>query len=177
MAFVVRTRGPAPGLPQLLRGELHAMDPNLPFYRPATMEQIVADARAGTTFALMLLAVGALTTLLLGAVGLYGVIAYVVSLRTREISIRIALGLVPSAAAHLILRQGGAIIGVGAAAGLAAFLVFSKLLTTLAFEVRPVDLTTLVVALAGVVGIATAATWIPARRASRIDPARALSGD
>ncbi|HEY7236061.1 MAG TPA: ABC transporter permease, partial [Gemmatimonadaceae bacterium] len=115
MAFVVRTRAPMPGLPARLRQELRAFDPSLPFYRPAAMEQIVTDARAGTTFALTLLAVGATVTLFLGIIGLYGVIAYVVSLRSREISIRIALGLVPAAAARMILRQGEAIIGAGAA--------------------------------------------------------------
>ena len=177
MAFVIRTRGPAPGLPQMLRKTLHVLDPHLPFYRPATMEQIVTDARAEMMFALTLLSVGAAATLVLGVVGLYGVIAYVVSLRSREISIRIALGLAPSAAARMILRQGEAIVAGGAVAGLVVFVLFAKLLTTLAFEVSTVDAATLAAAMLAVLVIATVATWIPARRAARVDPARALSAD
>src|SRR5205823_9468078 len=134
---------------------LQALDRNLPFYRPATMEQIVADARAGMTFALTLLAVGAMATLLLGVIGLYGVIAYLVSLRTREISIRIALGLAPIAAARMILRQGEAIVAGGAVAGLVVFVLFAKLLTTLAFEVSTVDAATLAAAMLAVLVIAT----------------------
>ena len=177
MAFVIRTRAAMPGLPTRLRQELHAMDPDLPFYRPATMEQIVAEARAGMTFALTLLAVGATVTLLLGIVGLYGVIAYVVSLRSREISIRIALGLAPAAAARLILRQGEALVAAGAAIGVVVFVLFARLLTSFAFEVSTLDLTTLVGSVVAVLLVATLATWVPARRASRVDPARTLSAD
>jgi putative ABC transport system permease protein len=177
MAFVVRTRLPTPALLSRLRQELHASDPNLPFYRPATMEQILGDARAGMTFALTLLAVGAAVTLLLGVIGLYGVIAYVVSLRSREISIRIALGLDPAAAARMILRQGEAIVVSGAAAGLVVFLLFARLLTTFAFGVNVLDLTTLVCSVVAVLLVATLATWVPARRAARVDPARTLSAE
>jgi ABC-type antimicrobial peptide transport system permease subunit len=177
MAFVVRTRGPVPGLPQRLRQELHALDPQLPFYRPAMMDDVVADARTATTFALLLLVAGAVATLALGVVGLYGVIAYVVKLRSREISIRIALGLEPGAAARLILRQGQAIVAVGVVAGLGAFLLFAKLLASLAFEVRPVDGPTLGASLAMVVLVASIATWLPARRAAGVDPARTLNAD
>lgn len=177
MAFVVRTRGPAPALPQRLRGELRAMDPNLPFHRPATMEQLVADARAEMLFALTILAVGAAATLALGVIGLYGVIAYVVSLRSREIAIRIALGLMPAAAPRLILRQGASIVAAGAVAGLAVYFAFAKLLSALAFEVRPLDGATLVVSLAAVLIVAGGATWIPARRAARVDLSRVLDAE
>lgn len=177
MAFVVRTTAPMPGLPARLRGELRTLDPALPFHRPATMEQILGDARAEMTFTLTLLAVGAAITLVLGIIGLYGVIAYVVSLRSREISIRIALGLMPAAAARMILRQGETIIIIGAAVGLVVFLLFARLLTTLAFEVRALDLTTLTFSVAVVLVVATIATWVPARHAARVDPARALSTD
>jgi hypothetical protein len=177
MAFVVRTRAPMPGLAQRLRQELHALDPELPFHRPAAMEQLVSDARAGMIFALLLLMAGALTTLVLGVVGLYGVIAYVVSLRSREISIRIALGLTPAAAALMILRQGGKIVAAGAVVGVGVFLVFARLLTTLTFQVSSVVLTTIFEATLLVIAIAVAATWLPARRAARVDPADALSAD
>jgi len=141
------------------------------------MEQLVTDARARMTFALGILAAGAVATLLLGVVGLYGVIAYAVSLRRREIGIRIALGLAPRDAARMILQQGEAIVVAGAFAGLVVFMLFAKLLESVAFEVRTVDVATLTGALATVVAISLAATWMPARRAARIDPAEALRSD
>ena len=177
MAFVVRTTAPMPDLPRALARELHAMDPTLPFYRAATMEQIVTDARAQMTFALGVLTVGAIATLVLGVVGLYGVIAYAVSLRTREIGIRIALGLAPAGAARMIVRQGETIVVAGAAAGLVVFVAFAKLLESLAFEVKTVDAATLAGALASVLIISSLATWMPARRAARVDPAEALRAD
>lgn len=177
MAFVVRTRGPAPELPRALARELRAMDPTLPFYRPAMMEQLVADARARMTFALGILTVGAVATLVLGVVGLYGVIAYAVSLRTRELGIRIALGLSPASAARMMLRQGERIVVAGALSGLAVFVLFAKLLESVTFEVRTVDAATLAGALATVLVIASLATWMPARRAARVDPAEALRSD
>lgn len=177
MAFVVRTRGSEPGLPILLRQELHALDPSLPFHHPATMDQLVSDARGQMTFALTVLAVGALSTLLLGVVGLYGVIAYVVSLRSREISIRIALGLPPAGAARMILLQGEAIVVIGIAAGVAVFLLFARLLRSLAFEVSTIDSIALGEALVAVLIVATFATWIPARRAACVAPADALKAD
>ncbi|HEY9226562.1 MAG TPA: FtsX-like permease family protein, partial [Gemmatimonadaceae bacterium] len=177
MAFVVRTRGPAPDLPSALRRELRAMDPNLPFYRAATMEDIVVDARAHLTFALAVLAVGAIATLLLGVVGLYGVIAYALSLRTREIGIRIALGLDPSGASRLLLKQGEVVVVVGAAAGLVIFLLFAKLLASVTFEVKTIDVASLLGAVALVVIITSLATWVPARRAARVDPTEALRAD
>ena len=177
MAFVVRTQRPLPGLPLVLRRELRALDPSLPFYRPATMEQIVVDARARLTFALAALAIGALATLLLGVVGLYGVIAYAVSLRTREIGIRIALGLEPSGATRMLLKQGQFVVAAGALAGLMIFLLFARLLDSVTFEVRTLDIASLGGALALVVVTSLIAAWIPARRSARIDPADALRAD
>jgi ABC-type antimicrobial peptide transport system permease subunit len=119
------------------------------------------------TFTLTLLAVGAMVTLVLGIIGLYGVIAYVVSLRSREISIRIALGLMPIAAARMVLREGEAIILAGAAFGLVVYVLFARLLTTLAFEMSALDLTTLACSLVLVLVVATMATWVPVRVARR----------
>lgn len=177
LAFVVRSRGSVPGLPRLLERELHALDPNLPVYRPASMADIVTDARSRLTLTLLVLATGAGVTLLLGLVGLYGVIAYVVSLRSREISIRIALGLAPHAAARLILRQGQAIVAAGAIVGIVAFVAFARLLTSLTFEVSAVDGRTIVAATMLVLTTAMLATWIPARRAALLDPAEVLKDE
>lgn len=177
MAFVVRTRSTTPAIVDALRRELRAMDPTLPFYRAAWMDQIVADARARLTFALAVLGAGAAATLLLGVVGLYGVIAYAVGLRSREISIRIALGLTPDGASRMLLRQGVLVAGAGLAIGLAIFLAFAKLLNTLSFDVPTVDPASLAVALVIVAAIAVLATWVPARRAARVNPTDALRAD
>jgi ABC-type antimicrobial peptide transport system permease subunit len=128
-------------------------------------------------FVLILLGTGAAMTLTLGIVGLYGVIAYVVNLRTREIGIRIALGLTPSNATRMIVRQGESVIVAGAVAGAVVFVGFARLLRSLTYGVSAVDLLSLGVALSIVVAVASLATWLPARRAARIDPAEALRND
>jgi len=100
-----------------------------------------------------------------------------VSFRSREISIRIALGLAPASAARLVLREGVTIVVAGTIAGLAVFVVFSRLLASLAFEVSPIDVAAVLGATFAVGAVATLSTWIPARRASRADPAAALRSD
>jgi ABC-type antimicrobial peptide transport system permease subunit len=116
-------------------------------------------------------------TLALGVVGLYGVIAYVVNLRAREIGIRIALGLSPSRATRMIVRQGEVVVVLGAATGALVFLAFARLLRSLTYGVSVVDGTSLGIAVAIVIAVASVATWLPARRAARIDPAEALRNE
>jgi predicted permease len=177
MAFVVRTRTPSPEIASTLRRELQALDRNLPFHRPGRMEQIVADSRASMAFALVVLGVGAAATLILGVVGLYGVIAYVVTLRSREICIRIAVGLDPVAAPRLLLRDGAGVVVAGAAAGVLVFVAFARLLGSLTFEITPRDPPVIAFAIAAVLAIAAVAMWIPARRTARVNPADALKAD
>ena len=174
MTFAVRTRGPMTGLGAAVEREIRELAPHLPVFDFATMEELVARSSSRMTFALLLLAIGASATLALGVVGLYGVIAYLVGLRSRELGIRIALGLAPERAARMLLIEGERIVAIGAALGLLAFVAFAKLLSSLAFEVSVVDRAAITVAVATVLTVATLATWIPARRAARIDPAVAL---
>ncbi len=177
MSFVVRSRKGATPSPAALDREIRGLDPNLPIYRISSMDQTVAEAGSRMTFALLLMAASAITTLALGVLGLYGIISYVVRLRTREIGVRIALGLPPAGAARMILRQGEVIVVAGAVAGLVVFVAFSRLLTRLVFGVSTVDVNSLVVATVVILGIATVATWIPARRAAQIDPMEALRSE
>ena len=141
------------------------------------MTETIAKAGSRTTFVLLLLVAGATATLVLGVVGLYGVVAYVVGMRTREIGIRIALGLAPERAVRLVLGQGEVIVVAGAATGLAVFIAFAKLLRSVAFGVSVVDTTSIVAAVGLIIAVATLATWIPARRAAKIDPAAALKSE
>lgn len=123
---------------------------------------------------LLLLGTGAVMTLALGIIGVYGVIAYAVSRRSREIGIRIALGLAPSHATQLIVREGAVVIGAGAVTGVIAFVAFAGLLRSLTYGVSMIDGASLAVAVTLVSVVAALASWIPARRAAQIDPAIAL---
>ena len=177
MFFAVRTRGAVPQLSRSLERAIHSIDPSAPFSDVHPMTELVSNAGIHLRFILLLLAVGATATLTLGVVGLYGVVAYVVGFRAREISIRIALGLQPNRAVAMIVRQVTVVVAVGAVVGLIAFIAFAKLLRAVAFDVNVVDVRSLSFATAVVIAISMMATWAPARRAGRIDPAEALKTD
>ncbi len=177
MAFVVRTRWPIGELRSGIERAIHTVSRTVPINDIATMQERVATAASRVTFVLTLLAAGAAVTLLLGVVGLYGVIAYVVGLRSREIGIRIALGMSPAGATRMILAQGEAIVLAGVGVGLFAFLAFARLLDRLAFQVSVVDGVALGLSCVIVCLVASAATWVPARRASRVDPSEALRAE
>jgi putative ABC transport system permease protein len=177
MAFVVRTRGPDARATTDVRKAIHALDPSVPVYDVASMTERVARAGRRVTVVLLLLGAGALATLALGVVGLYGVITYVVSLRSREIGIRIAIGLAPERATRMLLGQGTAIVVVGAVIGVGAFLVFARLLTDLVFGVPVVDRAAIAAASSIVFAVAMLATWRPARRAARVDLMTALKAE
>jgi ABC-type antimicrobial peptide transport system permease subunit len=115
--------------------------------------------------------------LALAAVGLYGVLAYMVSLRRREIGVRLALGASPSGVARLISTQGAGLAAIGIVVGSALFLGASRFLHAHVFGVGAVDPLTIVTVSACLMAVAIASSWIPARRASRIDPATVLTGD
>jgi putative ABC transport system permease protein len=119
----------------------------------------------------------AIVTLVLGAIGLYGVMAYVVALRTRELGLRIALGASPRAVVAMMTRQGVVLTAFGIGAGLLLFVLVARFLRTLLFGVAPTDLLTLSSASVLLVAIAALASWIPARRTSRLDPADVLRAE
>jgi hypothetical protein len=177
MAFVVRTRRSTGALaPELLRG-IQRLDPIVPVLELQSLDAHVAKAGRRMRFVLTLLGVGAAMTLTLGLLGLYGVIAYIVNLRKREIGIRIALGMAPSRAMRMIVRQGESVVLAGCGAGVLMFIAFARLLRNLTYGVGAVDVASLGVAVTVVVVVASLATWIPARSAARIDPAEALRND
>jgi ABC-type antimicrobial peptide transport system permease subunit len=125
----------------------------------------------------MVLGAAALVTLVLGAVGLYGVMAYVVSLRARELAVRIALGATPSAVIRMLTTQGVIVTGFGVVGGLVLFVIVARALKSLLFGVASTDPVTLLSASLLLVGIAAFASWLPARRTARVDPADVLRSE
>jgi putative ABC transport system permease protein len=177
LAIVAHTSGDVATTTSAIQRIIHQTDPTLPTYSVRSMRATVEDSLAMLAFTMIILMVAASVTLVLGMVGLYGVIAYVVSLRTRELGVRIALGAQPSAIATMVTTQGLALCGIGVVIGLALVISGGRLLRSLLFEVGPTDPLTLGATVAVVGAFAVLASWIPARRASRVNPAEALRAD
>jgi putative ABC transport system permease protein len=177
VAFVLRTRDNPASLTTSVRGILRDLDPALPSYRVAPLGDLLSRAAARTVFTLLVLGIAAVIAMTIGAVGIYGVISYLVSLRTREIGVRLALGARPVDVHRLVARQALTDAGVGVVAGLAGTAILTRVLTAELFEVSPTDPTTLAGAAGLLLLTAMVASWVPARRAARLDPARALRSE
>jgi hypothetical protein len=174
VAVVVRGTGDAAALAAPLARTLRTLDASVPMYRPRPMTDVVAQAAARTSFTLALLGIASMVALLLGAIGIYGVISYVVSLRTREIAVRMALGATPAVVRRMVLLQGTRVAVLGVVLGLVSALAATRVLSALLFGVAPRDLSTLALAAIVLLLIALMASWLPARRASAVQPAGAL---
>jgi putative ABC transport system permease protein len=173
-SFVVRTSGESPALSGPLQNELHQIDPNLPFRRPRSMEQLVASSVALQRFNLSLLSLFSAMGLLLSAIGIYGVMAYNVSQRTHEIGLRMALGAQTRQILKLVLRQGMTLALIGTVLGLRLALSLTRVLKKLLFGVSPTDPLTLVLVSFVLLSAAFLACYLPARRAAKVDPLIAL---
>jgi ABC-type antimicrobial peptide transport system permease subunit len=141
------------------------------------METTVSDSLARLAFTMIMLGVAAAVTLALGVVGLYGVIAYIVTLRTRELGVRIALGAQPGSVAVMVARQGLALSALGIVAGIVLLAVVGRFVRSFLFEVAPMDPLTIGGSTVLLAIFALLASWIPARRASMVDPTEALRSD
>jgi len=170
----VRTEGNTAASTAGVRSAVRGLDPTLPVYRLRPATEIVADASARRSVTFLLLACATGVAILLGAIGLYGVMSYVVALRTREVGLRLALGAQPSEVTRTVCGQGLAVAAVGIAAGLAGSVMLTRFLATLLFEVSTTDPAVLVLSSIGLLLVAAIATWLPARRAASIDPLLAL---
>lgn len=177
MGLVVRTAGDPGAVTRPVDDAVRALDPALPVFDAQPMTGVVRASLARLSFTMMIIGVAAAVTLLLGAIGLYGVIAYIVSLRTRELGVRIALGATPRAVAGMVTRQGLTLTGAGIAAGLVLFALVARFIRSLLYGVAPSDPVTLAGVAVVLVGVAMLASWIPARRAARVDPMEALRGE
>jgi putative ABC transport system permease protein len=177
LAFVVRSGGDPASATGAIRDAIRQLDPTLPVYRVRPFEDIVVRASSRRYFTLLMIACASAIAILLGAVGLYGVMSYVVTLRTREMGIRIALGAAPGSVRRMVTRQGLAVSAIGIVLGLLGATALTRFLAAVLFEVSPTDKTVLALSATLLFGIAAVATYLPARRAAAIDPAITLRAD
>jgi predicted permease len=176
LTFVIRARGTANVL-EAARAELRAVDPDIPMVRPGSLEELVAADLAPSRFYLLLLALFAGLAVVLAAVGLYGVVAYLVSHRTREIGVRMALGARWTQVVGEVVWQGMRPALLGVVIGAAVALAGVRVLRSLLYEIQPQDPLTLVAVVTLLAAVALVACAIPAWRAARIAPASALRSE
>jgi putative ABC transport system permease protein len=174
MTLVFRTDGEPTAIAPAVQREIRALDPNQPVSDVRTMNQVMADWVSRSRFNTLLLGLFAGLATLLSAVGIFGVMNYSVALRTREIGLRLAIGAQPRQVLLLILRQGLLLTVFGVVLGLAAAFVLTRLLSGLLFGVEAVDVPTFTTISLLLVAVSLLACYLPARRAMRIDPLRAL---
>jgi ABC-type antimicrobial peptide transport system permease subunit len=174
LTLVLRT-GPEPlSLVSAVRAQVAGPTQDQPIYAVRSMEQIILGSLAERRFTMMVLIIFAATALLLAAVGIYGVMSYAVTRRTHELGIRAALGASRREIVGLVLRQGMKLAAIGMAAGLVAALALTRFMAGLLYGVRPADPATLGAVTLLLGGIALLACYIPARRATAVDPVVAL---
>jgi predicted permease len=175
MSYVIRSsRVRSPSFFDAVRDAVWSINPNLPLRSVSTIEDLMADSVARTSSTLILLSVAGGVALILGVVGVYGVIAYAVARRSREIGTRIALGAQRETVLRMVLRQGFVLATVGVGLGVALALGLTHLMSSLLYGVSPLDPTTFIVVAAGLLGVALLASYLPARRAAGVEPMEAL---
>jgi putative ABC transport system permease protein len=178
IAYVIRTpRAGSTAFLNEVRQSVWSVNPNLPLAAVTTLESLYNQSLARTSFTLVMLAIAGAMALLLGVIGIYGVISYSVSQRTREIGIRLALGAPLDEVTRMFVRHGLILSGLGAACGLTAAFALSRLMRSLLFEVSPADPITYISVSAGLILAAMLASYLPARRATKIDPVEALRAE
>ncbi len=177
MDVVIRTSGDPTVFIPVLRREVQALNSRIPVSNPRTMESVVGDATSRTSFTMSLLGAASGIALLLGLVGIYGVISYVVSQRTREIGVRMALGATAPSVRRMVVRQGLALAGGGVILGLVVAGALSSVMATILYGVSATDPVTYASVAVALVVVSLVASWIPATRAAGVDPARALRSE
>ena len=174
MTLAVKAAADPTALLPVIREEFKRLDPTIAIERPATLESLLSRSPQGRRLPMIFLGPFSLAALLLAAVGIYGVLAFAVRQRTRELGIRIALGAQSSDVLRLVLGRAALLTAAGLAAGAGAALLATRAMRSLLFGVEPADPITFAAVALGVAAVSLAASWLPARRATRIDPARAL---
>ena len=172
--FLVRAHGDPMGLTETVRRKLHELEPLRSVYDITPLTDHISDAYSENRLRTVLLASFAMTAVSLACVGLYGTLSYLVSLRRREVALRLALGALRGQVVRQFLGVGLRVMALGCAAGLVLAAVFARLLSGMLFGVSPTDATTAVAVLVIILAVSAAASLIPAIRAARVEPMQAL---
>jgi predicted permease len=175
-AYVVKTRRAETIAPEV-RALVKQVAPTAPMYRVYTMAGLAKDSMVQLSFTMLTLGVASMLALILGAVGLYGVLSYVVAQRTREIGVRMALGAEAGRVRRMVVIQGARVVAIGVAIGVSVALASTKALGSLLFEVNAIDVPTFVGMSLSMIGVGLLASYVPAWRASKVDPIESLRGD
>jgi putative ABC transport system permease protein len=177
MSLVIRTAGDPLAMANAVKQQVWSIDKDQPVSQVDSMENIVSRWVAPRRFTMtVLLSFGGIALILAG-VGLYSVLAYSVTLRTKEIGVRVALGAQPNSVIGLVLRQGAWMTIVGIVAGLAGAFALTRFMQSIIFGISSFDIVTFICVTAVLAAIALAASYLPARRAARIDPMQALRSE
>jgi putative ABC transport system permease protein len=174
MSLVIRTSSNPLSLAATLKSQIQMIDKDLPIDDAKTMQQLLAESSSGRRFNMLLLSVFAAVALVLAIVGIYGVMSYTVARRTHEIGIRVAVGAQPLDVFRMVIGQGMKLAIIGVACGLAGAFGLTRLMTTMLFGVEPTDPATFVSIAVLLTGVTLVACYIPARRATKVDPLVAL---
>ena len=175
--FVIRTSSDPVALAHAATEEIHKIDPNLPVIHVTTLDGLLSDTVAPRRFSTILLGAFALLALVLAAVGIYGVMSYIVSLRTSEIGVRMALGAQPSDVLKMVVTYGMKLAAIGLLIGVVGAALLSRYLESQVYGIKTTDPFTYTGVVLGLAAVAAAACYFPARRATKIDPISALRHD
>ena len=175
-AYVVKTRRAETIAPEI-RALVRQVAPSAPMYRVYTMAGLAKDSMTRLSFTMLTLGIASGLALLLGAVGLYGILSYIVAQRTREIGVRMALGAEAGTVRRMVVTQGARVVALGVGIGIVVAILATRALGSLLFGVKPVDAATFVGMSLSMLGIGLLASYVPARRASRVDPIESLRAD
>jgi putative ABC transport system permease protein len=174
MNLLVRTAVAPSSITAAVRAQIAAVDPDQPVTKVRTVDDLMDSSRSQPRFTMLLLGVFSATALVLAVIGIYGVLSYSVALRRKEFGIRLALGAEHADILRLVVRQGFILTIAGIAIGLMASLLLTRLMSTMLYKVSAYDLTTFVLTPLVFLGIALLASYLPARRATRVDPLEAI---
>jgi putative ABC transport system permease protein len=172
--LLVRVAGEPMAFLSMVRSEVRELNSHLPVSNPRSLEDVARASAAATSFTMAILGAASLVALLLGLIGIYGVVSYVVSQRTREIGVRMALGASGASVRRMVVRQGVGLAAIGIVAGLVIAFWASRLMDSLLYGVSARDPVTYGLVAVTLLAVAALASWLPARRAAGVDPTTAL---
>ena len=175
--WLVETGAEPAAVAGAVRAELRRLVPGVPVPEVAPLAANLGEARTNPRFQALLMAAFALAAVVLAASGVYGLMAFAVARRTREIGIRMALGARPGAVVAMVARQGAVLVAAGVALGVVGAAVLARALASLLYETAPSEVTTYLAAVGVLAAVALAASWLPARRAAEVDPTVALTAE